>query len=153
MSRRNRLFGFLDSYTMRALAACNATAKKGRKCTTCKAPIAADERYRFTTTRVTSRFTAQHRECGTCVRASVVGDDAFTAQRRAQRHGQPFASRVFFTIMREAGVPFHKGGTCNDWMDRVKNTHADERCNSCDAYKAFMARPLAEVAARVEGAL
>jgi hypothetical protein len=141
-SRRNRLFGFLDGYTIRALAACNSTAKHGRLCTTCKQPVSAGERYRFKSERIAASVIHTHRECGACVRADIVGEDAFIAQRRAQSKGQDFASRVFFTILREAGVTFHRGGRCNDWSNRI---HPDDRCTSCDAYRAFMSRPLAEV--------
>jgi hypothetical protein len=145
-SRRDRLFGFLDGYTIRARAACNSTAKKGRTCTSCKLTIAAGERYRYHTSRITFSYLAEFRDCGVCVRAAIVGRDAYKAQKRGQRYGQPFATRVFFTILREAGVTFHKGGSCNAG---ARGRDPEERCTGCDEYRAFMSRPLAEVAARI----
>lgn len=142
---RNRLFGFLDSYTIRALARTNACAKKVRKCTRCKGPIKAGERYRYAMLRITNWTQRQDYLCGTCVRAEVVGDDAMLAQRtvQGQRRPQADASRAFFTVLRRAGVTFHNGGKCN--APGGQGSYGD-RCESCDRYNDFMSRPLVEVA-------
>jgi hypothetical protein len=143
-SRRNRLFGFLDGYTIRALVATNVTAKKVvRSCTECGQPIAVGERYRFKSERNTASVTRDYRQCGACIRVDIVGEDAFIAQRRAQDRGQEFATRVYFTILREAGASHHRGGSCN------KVRPVNDRCTSCDAWHDFMSRPLAEVEARI----